>query len=122
MHIHEYADLARFDERAIGGTLEKTKKYREFIKKLHPTQMLTRRLTAPFYEVEYSYMTVRDNIKKKKKYVLLRMEHDDLDLEIEMMLKDWVEEHNCKYPYRKISNVDILEIRLIAYASITFEV
>lgn len=122
MHIHEYADLARFDEIAIGGTLEETEKYRGFIKKLHPTQMLTGRLTAPFYEVEYSYMTARDNVKRKKKYVLLRIEHDDLDLEIQMMLEDWVEEHNHKYPYRKISNVDILGIRPIAYATITFEV
>lgn len=122
MHIHEYADLARFDEIAIGGTLEETEKYRGMIKKLHPTQMLTGRLTAPFYEVEYSYLTARKNYRKRKKYVLLRIEHDDLDLEIRMMLEDWVAEHNRKYPYRKISNVDILDIRPVAYATITFEV
>ena len=47
MHIHKFADIASFAEIGVGGNLPATEEYREFIKKLHPTQFLTGRLTAP---------------------------------------------------------------------------
>ena len=122
MHIHKFADIASFAEIGVGGNLPATEEYREFIKKLHPTQLLTGRLTAPLYEVEYSYVTVRGNYRKAYKYILLRLEHDDLDLEIEMIFSDWVEELNRKCPYRRILNAQILKIKPIAYATIPFEI
>ena len=122
MHIHKFADIASLAEIGVGGNLPATEEYREFIKKLHPTQFLTGRLTAPLYEVEYSYVTVRGNYRKAYKYILLRLEHDDLDLEIEMIFSDWVEELNRKCPYRRILNAQILKIKPIAYATIPFEI
>ena len=122
MRIHKFADIASFAEIGVGGNLPATEEYREFIKKLHPTQFLTGRLTAPLYEVEYSYVTVRGNYRKAYKYILLRLEHDDLDLEIEMIFSDWVEELNRKCPYRRILNAQILKIKPIAYATIPFEI
>lgn len=122
MHIHKFADIASFAEIGVGGNLPATEEYREFIKKLHPTQFLTGRLTAPLYEVEYSYVTVRGNYRKAYKYILLRLEHDDLDLEIEMIFSDWVEELNRICPYRRILNAQILKITPIAYATIPFEI
>ena len=122
MHIHKFADIASFAEIGVGGNLPATEEYREFIKKLHPTQFLTGRLTAPLYEVEYSYVTVRGHYRKAYKYILLRLEHDDLDLEIEMIFSDWVEELNRKCPYRRILNAQILKIKPIAYATIPFEI
>ena len=122
MHIHKFADIASFAEIGVGGNLPATEEYREFIKKLHPRQFLTGRLTAPLYEVEYSYVTVRGNYRKAYKYILLRLEHDDLDLEIEMIFSDWVEELNRKCPYRRILNAQILKITPIAYATIPFEI
>ena len=122
MHIHKFADIASFAEIGVGGNLPATEEYREFIKKLHPTQFLTGRLTAPLYEVEYSYVTVRGNYRKAYKYILLRLEHDDLDLEIEMIFSDWVEELNRKCPYRRFLNAQILKITPIAYATIPFEI
>ena len=122
MHIHKFADIASFAEIGVGGNLPATEEYREFIKKLHPTQFLTGRLTAPLYEVEYSYVTVRGNYRKAYKYILLRLEHDDLDLEIEMIFSDWAEELNRICPYRRILNAQILKIKPIAYATIPFEI
>lgn len=122
MHIHKFADIASFAEIGVGGNLPATEEYREFIKKLHPTQFLTGRLTSPLYEVEYSYVTVRGNYRKAYKYILLRLEHDNLDLEIEMIFSDWVEELNRKCPYRRILNAEILKITPIAYATIPFEI
>lgn len=119
MHIHKFADLAVFDEVGIGGNLPATEEYREFIKKLHPAQILTGYLSAPFYEVRYSYITSRGNYRTANKYMLLRQVHEDVDVEIDMAMQDWVNGRNKAHPYRKISNVEILEIKLIAYATIS---
>ncbi|MDY3232646.1 MAG: hypothetical protein SOX46_13900 [Clostridiaceae bacterium] len=119
MHIHKFADLAVFDEVGVGGTLPATAEYRDFIKKLHPAQILTGRLTTPLLEVTYSYVTNRGNYKVAKKYLLLRSLHEDIDIEVDMELHDWVDAQNKAYPYRRISNVQILEINLIAYATIS---
>ena len=35
----------------------------------------------------------------------------EVDFEAELLLKDWIAEQNARKPYRKISNVQILEIR-----------
>ena len=122
MHIHKYADIAYFDEIGIGGTIPETEKYRELIKKLHPSQFLSGGIRATFYEVTYSYITIRGNARTAKKYILLHLEHEDYDIEIEMQLRDWVKNHNAKRPYRKISNVTILEIKSLAFANIRFEI
>lgn len=119
MHIHKFADLAVFDEVGIGGTLPATAEYREFIKKLHPAQVLTGRLTVPLLEVRCSYVTKRGNYRKAKKYLILHSLHEDVDIEVDMILNDWVDAQNEACPYRKISNVEILEIKLIAYATIS---
>lgn len=122
MHIHKFAEIASFSEVGIGGNLPATEECRDFIKNLHPTQFLTSRLTAPLYQVEYAYDTIRGNYRKAYKYILLSIEHEQYDLEIEMLLSDWVEARNRKRPYRRISNVQILEIRPIAYAAISFDI
>lgn len=119
MHIHKFSDMVTFDEVAIGGTLPATEEYRSFFKKLHPRQILTSRITAPIYEVTYRYDTCRNNQREGKKYVILRSAHEDEEFEIDMLFRDWVEEENRRRPYRKISNVQILEIRPRAYATLS---
>lgn len=119
MHIHKFSDLVTFDAVAIGGTLPATNEYRNFFKNLHPRQLLTSRITVPIYEVTYSYDTCRNNRRKGKKYVILRSAHGEEEIEIDMLFRDWVEEENRCRPYRKISNVQILEIRPKAYATLS---
>lgn len=108
--------MAFFDEIAIGGTLPKTETYRSFLKKLHPAQFLNSEIRIPIYEIMYSYLTMRGNYRIGKKYMFLRTEHEYDDMEVEMALNDWVEKANREKPYRKISNVNILEIKPIVYA------
>ena len=122
MHIHKYADLACFQEIGIGGTLPATEEYREFIKKLHPSQFLSGGIRATLYEVSYSYMTIRGNGRTAKKYALLNPDHEEAYIEIEMQMSNWVDNHNTKRPYRMISNVTILEIKPLAFANIRFEI
>ena len=40
MHIHKFADLCEFSEIGVNGTFEETQKYRQFLKNLHPRQIL----------------------------------------------------------------------------------
>ena len=89
MHIHKYADLVCFQEIGIGGTLPATEEYREFIKKLHPSQFLSGGIRATLYEISYSYMTIRGNGRTAKKYALLNPDHEEVCIEIEMQMSNW---------------------------------
>ena len=111
MHIHELADYCTFDEVAIGGTLPATEEYRAFLKRLHPKQMLNMRITIPLYRVRYSYTTRRGNTRQSEKFFFAT-------LEVEMKLKDWFEDENRERPYRAVSNVEILDIDRVAYATL----
>lgn len=120
MHIHEFADHCGFSEVAIGGTIPATGKYRQFIKKLHPKQILNMQITIPFYQVRFQYQTIRGNLRTGEKYFFANYgEHPDIDLEIEMQLEEWVKNENFKRPYRAMSNVTILDVRQVAYAQLT---
>lgn len=116
MHLHKFAEMARFEEIGIGGTLPETEAYRQFFKKLHPSQFLNSRIVIPIYEIKCSYLTNRQNQRVVYKYMFLHREHEDVDIEIDMAFEDWVNDLNRYKPYRKISNAEILEIKPIAYA------
>lgn len=119
MHIHELADHCTFSEAAIGGTLPATDEYRAFLKKLHPKQILNMRVTIPMYRVRYQYQTSRGNIRQSEKFFFaLAGEHEDLVFEVEIKLKDWFERENRERPYRAVSNVEILDIDRVAYATL----
>lgn len=120
MHIHELADHCTFAEAAIGGTLPATEEYRAFLKRLHPKQILNMRITIPLYRVRYSYMTRRGNIRQGEKFFFATAgEHEDIHFEVEMQLKDWFEDENRERPYRAVSNVEILDIDRVAYATLS---
>lgn len=120
MHIHEFADQCTFSEAAIGGTIPATEQYRTMLKKLHPKQILNSRLCIPLYVIRYSYLTKRGNYRTSEKYYFsMAGEYDDLDIEMEIRLKDWVTDENRAKPYRAISNVQILDVKRVAYATLT---
>lgn len=119
MHLHKFAEMAHFDEIGIGGTIPETEYYRQFFKNLHPSQFLNSRIVIPVYEITCSYMTRRGNIRTAHKYMFLYQEHEDVEFEIDMAFRDWVENLNHDKPYRGISNAEILEIKPIAYAQLS---
>ncbi len=120
MHIHELADHCTFSDVAIGGTLPATEEYRAFLKRLHPKQILNMRITIPLYRVHYSYTTQRGNIRQGEKFFFATAgEHEDIHFEVEMQLKDWFEDENRERPYRAVSNVEILDIDRVAYATLS---
>ena len=87
---------------------------------MHPLQMLSSNIVITLFEISYSYTTIRGNHKKVSKYLFLQ-DHEEIDIEIGLLMKDWVEDYNWQKPYRKISNVQILEIRIISFGSIAID-
>lgn len=114
MYLRKLADVLLFQEVAINGTLPQTQYYREKLKEMHPMQMLSTKLTLPLYQIPFSYVTLRGNYRQAKKYAFFT-EHSEVDFEAELLLKDWILEENRRKPYRRISNVQILEVQKIAY-------
>ena len=81
MHIHEFADCCEFSEVAIGGTLPATQEYSNFLKNLHPKQILNMQILIPLYEVQFQYETIRGNLRTGKKYFFANnVEHENIDL------------------------------------------
>ena len=73
MHIHEFADCCEFAKEAIGGTILATQEYRDFVKNLHPKQILNMQIIIPFYEVRFQYETIRRNLRTGKNIFLRAM-------------------------------------------------
>ena len=120
MHIHKFADLCEFSEIGVNGTFEETQKYRQFLKNLHPRQILNMQISLALYQVVYSYTTIRGNYREGKKYFFANLgEHEELDIEIYIKVSDWIDEENRLRPYRAVSNVEILDISRVAYAILT---
>lgn len=120
MHIHKFADLCEFSEIGVKGTFEETQKYRQFLKNVHPRQILNVQISLALYQVVYSYTTIRGNYREGKKYFFANLgEHEELDIEIYIKVSDWIDEENRLRPYRAVSNVEILDISRVAYAILT---
>ena len=56
--------------------------------------------------------------KARNSFFATAGEHEELHLEVEMKLKDWFEDENRERPYRAVSNVEILDIGRVAYATL----
>ena len=77
-------------------------------------------ISLALYQVVYSYTTIRGNYREGKKYFFANLgEHEELDIEIDMKVSDWINEENRLRPYRAVSNVEILDISRVAYAILT---
>lgn len=120
MHIHELADCCTFDEVAVGGNLPATEEYRAFLKKLHPKQILNMAdhdtaVPRPLFVYDAAGECPA---KREIHFFATAGEHEELHLEVEMKLKDWFEDENRERPYRAVSNVEILDIDRVAYATL----
>ena len=123
MHISKFAKECTFSEMGIGGTFPATEEFQTLLlEKVHPSQLLTARLSLPVYEVKYSYLTKRGNPRDGTKYFISQNHISDeaeyIDFTVEMAMDDFVSELKREKPYREISNVQILEINLLGFANL----
>lgn len=86
---------------------------------MHPSQWIGKKVKIPIYKIRYSYFTARGNYRIGEKYFMRTEAYDSIegiDILADMYLRDWVEERNKNHPYKKISNVEILDIEHISNA------
>lgn len=79
----------------------------------NPKQFISEELNIPIWQVKYKYTTARNNEKEAVKYIFLN--EDDWDL-VDSEFNEYIEKFNKKYPYKKISNVKILDVEYMGKA------
>lgn len=70
--------------------------------------------TIEIYCIKFSYITMRNNSKERKVYLTPSAGYENLEQEF----YKWLENYNSTNPYRKLSNVKILDSRLYETYSI----
>lgn len=82
-------------------TIQKKNKYRDEMK------LITDKIKAYLYKVEFQYQTKRHNWKTNYKTLVLNTIDED---EAKFKFLEYINEFNNKYPYRALLNVKILNI------------
>lgn len=113
MKIQKLLSECYFEGKTHGGGFIPDTSTKNYFVSMHPSQWLGRRIKIKLHCIKYEYMTARQNKRIGHKYFLTEdgLNSDlDMDFLADMLINDWVDEHNQKYPYKKISNVKILDI------------
>lgn len=87
-------------------------------KNIHPKQLISEIIPIPVWKVHYSYCTARGNPKKADKYIIKDESAWDC---IENEFNHYIQDQNEKYPERKLSNVEILDVSFMGSAELQLE-
>lgn len=90
-----------------------TKQVYEYMKDVHPSQFIEVELESVLYEVEVYYFVKGKRTVTTKKYMYLQY-HDDVWMQIEILMEDWAKKENMKG--REISDVNVVNISAVAKA------
>ena len=125
MHISKFVDECTFSEVAIGGTLPATEEYRQFMKTIHPSKLLSSTLTFTLLEIKYSYILVKNDKTRECENVMYTYgpagdDYDDYgnEIMIEQQLMEYIADENRKHPFKEVKDVKIISIKKQAYASL----
>lgn len=72
----------------------------------NPKQIIVDTINIPVWKIRYKYTTARGNEKEGTKYMIHEEAYWD---SVGIKFNDYIESQNKKSPYRKISNVEILD-------------
>ncbi len=87
-------------------------------KSIHPKQLISTEIPVPVWKIHYSYNTARGNPKEAVKYIL---DNENAWDRVDHVFIRYVEEQNEKFPERKISNVEILDVTFMGNVYLSFE-
>lgn len=88
------------------------------LKNIHPKQLISTEIPVPIWKVHYSYKTARGNPREANKYII---DYESSWDRIEITFDSYIQELNEKYPERKISNVEILDMSFMGEVFIELE-
>lgn len=126
MHIYDFCKNAKFIDPDY-PIYDITDQMKDMLKDLHPTMIIgSGVLGMTVYKVSYGYTTKRKNYKEAYKMLFLKEEDPvnsldtfERDIMIEGLIQNYVIDFNHKYPYRALSNVEILDIVKYANAELS---
>lgn len=125
MHIYDFCKNAKFVDPDYPADI--TEDVRREMQDMHPSMIIgSGVLGMSMYKITYEYDTNRGNHRNGCRYLFLK-DGDPInslcEYERDIMIEGLVEKHfsnyNFKFPYRAISNVNILEIVKYANAEIS---
>lgn len=71
-------------------------------------KIITEDLSSYVYRVNFSYKTRRGNKRQSHRYLV----NNELDIaDIKVRFLDYVSNYNKEFPYRELSNVEILDVQ-----------
>lgn len=121
MHIGKVLKECKFTELdACGGFSARGEYTLDFLKNIHPMQVINYRISIPIFEIKYEYLTNRGNNRIGTKYYFGNLGDNPEGWEImgQVYLDRWVSSYNADHPYRSVENVQILSAELIANANL----
>lgn len=94
------------------------KTIQDTLNSIHPKQIINKvgNLKFSMFEVDYEYMTNRNNKKQGKKFFFIDTYDPQYALEEE--LNKWIEDYNSENEHRQISNVKFLGSQCLGYLNI----
>lgn len=90
----------------------------EEFKNIHPKQLISEEIPISVWKIHYSYYTARGNPKEADKYIL---DNENAWDRIDNEFMNYIEEQNEKYPDRKLSNVEILDVSFMGNVYLPLE-
>jgi hypothetical protein len=120
IHPFEFLQSAKFAECWFPADI--TELVKDELKDVHPSMFIGDNISFMLFKVTYSYSTNRGNFRKSCKYIFLNayegLDEFEASIMAESRFQLWVDDFNIDYPFRAISNVQILEIVPYANASL----
>lgn len=121
LHIYEFCKNAKFVDPDYPADI--TEEVKATLKDMHPSMIIgSGVLGMTVYKVSYSYHTIRGNYREGYKMLFLKegdpinfLEGFERDIMIEGRMQIYFDNFNFKYPFRAISNVQILDV--VQYAN-----
>lgn len=107
MKISELQSVCKYDDSIM-----------EEFKQCHPKQIISEEVAIPIWKINYKYDTARGNPKTATKYLFLEESACDM---VDNEFMNHIKFINEKYPERKLSNVEILDVEFMGKVYISLE-
>lgn len=120
IHPFEFLQSAKFANCSYPADI--TEVVKDELKDVHPSMFIGDDIFFMLFKIAYSYNTNRGNYRESYKVVFLNdfegLSEYEASIMAETKFQSWLDTFNRQYPFRAISNVQILEIVPFANASL----
>ncbi len=120
IHPAEFLDIAKFSDCTL--PIDITKDVKSELHDMHPSMFIGDRLTVCLFKVTYRYTTKRGNKRENYKILLtndtIGLDAYESEIMVETKFQNWISDFNFAFPFKAISNVEILDIQPYCNANV----